>query len=87
MASARDKDFQSSSGSATDGRTFSWLGGLKAFREERDLSLDDVSGRSGVHRNTINELENLKRPAYPRTAHKLARALEVDLTELLGPQG
>lgn len=86
MSDTTDKDLQSTATEAEEGevvgkRLFE-LGALKDLREERDLSRDDLAKSAGVHPNTIGELENLKRPAYPRTAHKIARALEIDLSEL-----
>jgi DNA-binding Xre family transcriptional regulator len=48
------------------------------------MSITDLSEVSGVHRNTIHRIERGK-PAYTTTIRKLARALEVDPAELVGP--
>jgi transcriptional regulator with XRE-family HTH domain len=42
-----------------------------------------VGRRPGVHRNTISKLENERGGSYPETIRKLAKALDVEPTELL----
>lgn len=57
-------------------------GTLKRLREQRALSLTDLSRLTGINRVTINRIENNKQKPMPRTIRKLAEALEVDV-ELL----
>jgi DNA-binding Xre family transcriptional regulator len=49
------------------------------------MSISDLSEVSGVHRNTIHRIEQGK-PAHTTTIRKLARALEVEPAELVGPE-
>jgi transcriptional regulator with XRE-family HTH domain len=55
---------------------------LKALMSQRELG-----DASGVSPETINRIENHAGPrkAAALTAHKLARALNVEVSELLGP--
>jgi transcriptional regulator with XRE-family HTH domain len=58
------------------------LQSLKRVREERRMTLQQLSAKSGVSADSISNFEELRRMASPRTAHKLAEALgvrEVDL--------
>jgi len=57
-------------------------GNLKKLREQRALSLTDLSRLTGINRVTINRIENKKQKPMPRTIRKLAEALEVEV-ELL----
>jgi transcriptional regulator with XRE-family HTH domain len=57
---------------------------LRELRRRRVMSISDLSEVSGVHRNTIHRIEQGK-PAYTSTTRKLARALDVDPAELVGP--
>jgi transcriptional regulator with XRE-family HTH domain len=57
---------------------------LQELRRRRVMSISDLSEASGVHRNTIHRIERGK-PAYTTTIRKLARALDVDPAELVGP--
>ena len=57
---------------------------LRRLRSQRVWLIGDLSRESGVHRNVISKLENGKGGAYPDTIRKLAKALDVDPTELLG---
>lgn len=54
---------------------------LKALRDKRALSQQELADRSGVSRTTILKLEG-GRNAWPQTVRKLARALGVDPAEL-----
>lgn len=59
---------------------------LKALREKRRLTLDQLSQLSGVDRGTINKIE--RAPPQRRrglTASRLASALGVEVAELTGP--
>lgn len=57
---------------------------LQKLRRRRLWLIGDLADRSGVHRNTISKLENGKGGAYPETIRRLADALGVDPTELIG---
>ena len=57
---------------------------LRRLRKQRLWLIGDLAEKSGVHRNIISKLENDKGGAYPETIRKLAEALEVAPTELLG---
>ena len=56
---------------------------LRALRELRGLSQLDLAQRSGVNRRTIINVEQDK-PARPSTARRLAEALDVEITDLVG---
>jgi transcriptional regulator with XRE-family HTH domain len=58
---------------------------LRRLREQRVLSQQDLSARSGVAITTISELEGRKRRAYPTTIRKLAEALGVRPERLVDP--
>lgn len=56
---------------------------LRRLREERDLSQEDLSGISSVHRTYISALENERYSASLDKIEALATALEIDPLELL----
>lgn len=56
---------------------------LRRLRQERALSLRDLTRKSGVAYDTISKLETGKREAQPRTLRKLAEALGVEPKELM----
>ena len=56
---------------------------LRQLRQERALSLRDLSRMTGVAHDTISELETGKRDAQPRTLRKLAERLDVEPKELM----
>jgi transcriptional regulator with XRE-family HTH domain len=55
---------------------------LKYWREHQGLSLRQLADKSKVPYSAISLLENGKREPQGRTVHKLAAALEVDVTAL-----
>lgn len=55
---------------------------LKALRDKRALSQQELADQSGVSRTTIIKLEVHDRNAWPKTVRKLARALGVDPADL-----
>ena len=57
---------------------------LQRLRKRRLWLIGDLADRSGVHRNTISKLENGRGGAYPETIRKLATALDIEPTELIG---
>jgi transcriptional regulator with XRE-family HTH domain len=58
------------------------LQNLKRIRESRRLTVRELSARSGVSATTIYHAENLRRMPRPRTARRLAEALEVRAEDL-----
>ncbi len=56
---------------------------LKNLREQRVMSIGDLSDRSGIHRNTISRMENGHGKAFASTIRKLAAALGVEPSELV----
>ncbi len=57
---------------------------LKEARTRRLLTQDELAEKAGVSQSTIANIErNNAEPQY-RTIRKVAKALEVDPTELLG---
>ena len=60
------------------------LQNLKRVREERGMSVRRLSARSGVSADSISDFEELRRMASDRTAEKLADALGVAPSELVG---
>lgn len=61
------------------------LPGLKKYRILSGLTQGELAKRVGMHRVSINEIENGKRPARPRTLKKLADTLGVDTRDLVAP--
>ncbi len=53
------------------------LQSLKRVREERQMTLRQLSAKSGVSADSISNFEELRQMASPRTARKLAEALGV----------
>ncbi len=57
---------------------------LRSLRERRLWLIGDLAEKSGVHRNLISTYEHGKSGAHPDTIRKLAEALGVDPSELIG---
>lgn len=57
---------------------------LRKLRERRLWLIGDLAEKSGVHRNLISSYEHGKSGAHPDTIRKLANALGVDPSELVG---
>jgi transcriptional regulator with XRE-family HTH domain len=53
------------------------LQSLKRVREERRMTLQELSAKSGVSADSISNFEELRRMASARTVRRLAEALEV----------
>ncbi len=53
------------------------LQSLKRVRQERRMSLRQLSAKSGVSADSISDFEELRLMASPRTARRLAEALGV----------
>jgi transcriptional regulator with XRE-family HTH domain len=58
---------------------------LRRIRRMSDLSQEAVAERAGIHRTNISLYENGERVPSVETFAKLAGALGIDATELLGP--
>ena len=58
------------------------LQSLKRVREERRMSVRQLSAESGVSADSISDFEELRRMASPRTARKLAEALGIRAEDL-----
>ncbi len=56
---------------------------LRRLRERRLWLISDLAEKSSVHRNLISTYEHGKSGAHPDTIRKLAKALEVDPSELV----
>ena len=59
------------------------LAALAAHRRRRGLTQRQLGELSGVAHTTVQQLESLKRGAYPQTIQKLALALRVEPKDLL----
>ena len=59
------------------------LPGLAAHRRRRGLTQRQLGEIAGVAHTTVQQLESLRRGAYPQTLRKLATALGVAPEELL----
>jgi transcriptional regulator with XRE-family HTH domain len=57
---------------------------LKAIRDKRGVTLRELQTRSGVHFVTIHEIEAGKRNPRLSTLRKLAKALGVKVSDLIG---
>jgi transcriptional regulator with XRE-family HTH domain len=53
------------------------LQSLKRVRQERQMTLRQLSAKSGVSADSISNFEELRQMASPRTARRLAEALGV----------
>ncbi len=60
---------------------------LKALRQLRALSQQELSERSGVGRATISRIERGETGAHGRTLRRLASALGVGVEELVEVEG
>ena len=58
------------------------LQSLKRVREERQMTLQQLSAKSGVSADSISNFEELRLMASPRTARRLAEALGVRAEDL-----
>jgi transcriptional regulator with XRE-family HTH domain len=65
-----------------DGRS-TQLHGLAAHRRRRGLTQRQLGELAGVAHTTVQQLESLRRGAYPQTMQKLAIALGIAPEELL----
>jgi transcriptional regulator with XRE-family HTH domain len=56
---------------------------LKELRRLRVLTLQELEEKSGVSYSTLSRLEHGKTAAHPRTIRRLAKALDVEPSDLL----
>jgi transcriptional regulator with XRE-family HTH domain len=61
----------------------SLLPGLAAHRRRRGLTQRELGELAGVAHTTVQQVESLRRGAYPQTLRKLAFALKVEPKDLL----
>jgi transcriptional regulator with XRE-family HTH domain len=59
------------------------LPGLAAYRRRQGLTQRQLGELAGVAHTTVQQLESLKRGAYPQSVRKLALALRVEPKDLL----
>jgi transcriptional regulator with XRE-family HTH domain len=57
---------------------------LKNLRIRRALTQQELADRAGVSSNALNRIEQNKAEPHMSTLRKLAKALDVDPTELVG---
>jgi transcriptional regulator with XRE-family HTH domain len=57
---------------------------IRATRHERQLSQEELGWRSGVHRNYVGGIERGERQPSVTTLARLAVALDVEPSQLLG---
>jgi transcriptional regulator with XRE-family HTH domain len=57
---------------------------LRRLRERRALRQEDLAALAGLGKNTVNRLEKNRTEPHMTTIRKLAEALDVDPTELVG---
>lgn len=60
---------------------------LRARREERGFSQEDLAARARVHRNTISDIERGEASATMRTLTKLADGLDCGIQDLIADAG
>lgn len=58
--------------------------GVARLRHERGWSIDRLAEAAGVSRRTIMNIESASKGLRLGTAHDLARALDVPLTDIVG---
>jgi transcriptional regulator with XRE-family HTH domain len=59
------------------------LPGLTAHRRKKGVTQRELGELAGVAHTTVQQLESLRRAAYPQTLRKLATALGIAPEELL----
>ena len=58
---------------------------IRALREERKISQEELADRADIHRNYISQIEGGKRNVSFSYVVKLARALQVSPSRLIDP--
>jgi DNA-binding XRE family transcriptional regulator len=57
---------------------------LRQARQRSGLTQRELGTHAGVSKGTVLELEVGRRGAYPRTVSRLAKALETEVSDLVG---
>ena len=60
---------------------------IKRLRLERQLNQDDFAREANIHRSHVSSLENAKFDPTLSTLFKVAKALEITVSELLDMRG
>ena len=60
---------------------------IKRLRLERQLNQDDFAREANIHRSHVSSLENAKYDPTLSTLFKVAKALEITVSELLDMKG
>lgn len=55
---------------------------IKEIRKQKNITLDELSRRSGVSKTHINDIENNRKEPTLTIAISIAKALNVQLTDL-----
>jgi len=55
---------------------------IKEIRKQRNITLDELAKRSGVSKTHINDIENNRKEPTLTIAISIAKALNVQLTDL-----
>ena len=55
---------------------------IKEIRKQKNITLDELSKRSGVSKTHINDIENNRKEPTLTIAISIAKALNVQLTDL-----
>jgi len=58
---------------------------IRALREERKISQEELADRADIHRNYISQIEGGKRNVSFYYVVKIARALQVSPSRLIDP--
>jgi DNA-binding XRE family transcriptional regulator len=59
---------------------------VRVWREHRGLTLGVLAKQAGVAQSYVSEIENGKKPGSVRALAALAKALRVDIEDLLAPE-
>ncbi len=58
---------------------------IRALREERKISQEELADRADIHRNYVSQIEGGKRNVSFYNVVKIARALQVSPSRLIDP--
>jgi len=56
---------------------------LKQIRNQKDISMDEISKKSGIGKATLSRIENGQNLPNLKTLNKIAKALDMNVIELL----
>ncbi|HEV2126346.1 MAG TPA: helix-turn-helix transcriptional regulator [Chloroflexota bacterium] len=62
------------------------LARLRAVRERKPMTQEELAKAAGINRVTIAKIESGRVEPYPATVRKIAAALDVQPFELMGPE-